>query len=393
MRLRFLLAALCGVNTWVSAQTPPAVTAVAAATAAAPLARDLREDVQQLTVTVKNMAGTDVTGAMTLTTYRPAGEGPFPLVVMNHGRAVAERRAQQGRQRYEPLARYLVSKGFAVMVPTRLGYGDTYGHFDPEAAGRCASLQIDSMSQATSDQVLAAVAHARTLPWVDATRWVVMGQSVGGLAAVAVAWRNPPGLVAAINLAGGAGGNPESRPGDPCSPQVTEALWRRKAADASVPMLWLYWANDRYWGAEWPQRWARAWQDGGGRVEFHQLPAIGADGHSGMSLDMDRWVPIVEAYLARAGFAQSGVVARPAATDFAALDDIDKLPAGRNARISYQTRFLAAKPPRAFALGSDGNFGWATGDWAAGRALGFCQSARGLACKLYALDDTVVWAP
>ena len=386
MRLALLIAALWGAITLAHAQgaAPP------------PWALDLREEVQQIPVTVTSGYGLQVSGPLTLTSYRPAGVGPFPLVVMSHGRGIAERRAQPGRQRYEPLVRYLVSKGFAVFVPTRLGYGDTYGRFDPENAGSCNALRVEAASLAASEQVLATVAHARSLPWVDASRWVAIGQSVGGLATVAVAWRHPEGLVAAINFAGGSGGNPELRPGDPCSPQVTESLWRSKARDARVTMLWVYWSNDRYWGADWPQRWARAWQDGGGALEFHQLPAVGAvgaDGHAGLSRDMNGWVPLVEAYLAKAGFVQPGVVVRPPANAYAALDDLDKLPANQGGREVYQSRFLAAKTPRAFAIGPGGVAGWATGDWAMGRALGFCQSTRGVTCKLYAVDEDVVWVP
>jgi dienelactone hydrolase len=361
----------------------------------AAFALDLRELVEQLPVTVKSTVGSDVSGTITLTSYRPAGDGPFPLVVMNHGRAIAEKRAQQGRQRFEPLARYLVSKGFAVIVPTRLGYGDSYGQSDPEAGGACNSLRVEGMSMTTSDQTLAAVAHARTLPWVDASRWVAIGQSVGGLAAVALAWRQPEGLVAVINFAGGSGGNPDLRPGNPCSPQAIEALWRSKAAASAqspVSMLWIYWANDLFWGPEWPQRWARAWKEGGGALEFHQLPAVGADGHSGMSIDMDRWVPLVEAQLARVGFTQPGWVPKPPATGVA-VADVAQVPVAANGRNLYLNRFLAAKSPRAFAVGPGGASGWATGDWAMGRALGFCQSARGIVCKLYAVDDEVVWQP
>ena len=132
---------------------------------------------------------------------------------MSHGRATTERRAQQARQRFEPLARYLVSMGFVVLVPTRVGYGDTYGDFDPEDHGGCNAMRVEPVATAASDQVIAALSFARTLPYVDASRWVAMGQSVGGLTTVAVAWRNPPGLVGAINFAGGSGGDPERRPG------------------------------------------------------------------------------------------------------------------------------------------------------------------------------------
>jgi dienelactone hydrolase len=384
MRQR-LLALLWGlVAACAAAQTVPP---------AEPMARDLHEDLQRLTVTVKDLYGREETRQIPLTTFRPAGDGPFPLVVMNHGRAVTDKRALQGRQRFEPLARYLVSKGFAVFVPTRVGYGDSYGDFDPDNTGNCESLRPQAAAQAASDQVLATVAYAKTLPWVDATRWVVMGQSVGGFTTMAVAARHPPGLVAAVNFAGGAGGNPDTRPGNPCSPTALARLWQDQAAGAQVGMLWLYWSNDRYWGADWPRRWAQAWRDGGGQLDFQQLPSAGKDGHQGMNIDMDHWVPLVEAYLAKAGFTQPGLVARPPASGFAQVDEADKVPTTAVGRDNFYRRFLAAPKPRAFAVGAGGAVGFATGDWAPGRALGYCQARRGDPCKLYAVDDDVVWVP
>ncbi len=367
--------------------------AAQAVPAAEPMAVDLREDLQRLAVTVKDMYGREETRQIPLTTFRPPGDGPFPLVVVNHGRAVTDRRALQGRQRFEPLARYLVSKGFAVFVPTRVGYGDTYGDFDPETTGNCDQMRVQPAAQAAADQVLATVQYAKTLPWVDTARWVVVGQSVGGLTTLAVASRNPPGLLAAVNFSGGIGGNPETRPANPCGPTVLAWLWRGQAATARLPVLWIYWRNDLYWGPDWPRRWADAWTDGGGTLDFQQLPAVGADGHAGVLIDMDSWVPLVEAHLAKAGFTQSGLVPRPPASDFAKLDEIDKVPLPAAARDGFYPRFLAAKRPRALAIGPGGAVGVASGDWALGRALGFCQARRGLPCKLYAVDDDVVWTP
>ena len=375
--LVILLAALCG--SVAAAEPPPAA--------------DLREEQLRLPVTVQDLFGRRETRTITVTTFRPPGDGPFPLLVLNHGRATQDRRAGQGRQRFEPQARYLVSLGFAVFVPTRVGYGDTYGAFDPEYPGNCGNMRPAAAAQAASDQVLATVAHARSLPWVDASRWVVMGTSLGGFTTLAVAARNPPGLVAAINFAGGHGGRPDSNPGDSCDQVTLARLWKDQASTARLATLWLYWQNDRYWGADWPQRWVQAWREGGGQAEFHQLPAAGKDGHAGLAIDMDHWVPIVEAYLARAGFTRSGVVPRPAATDFAALDEVDKVPVSPVNRDNLYRRFLAAKAPRAFAIGPRDAVGFASGDWALGRALGFCQARRGAACKLYAVDNDVVWAP
>jgi dienelactone hydrolase len=274
-------------------------------------AQDLHEQVLRLPVTVKNIFGREESRNIALTVFKPVGMGPFPLVIMSHGRATANRRAQQGRQRFEPLARYLVGQGFVVMVPTRVGYGDTYGDFDPEDHGGCSVMRVEPVSIAASDQVLAALQFARTLPYVNASRWVAIGQSVGGLTTVAVASRNPPGLMGAINFSGGTGGDPQNRPGQPCSPVQIERLWRASAATTQVPMLWLYWANDKYWGAETPKRWHQAFVDGGGKAELHTLPAAGTDGHAGLRIDMSTWVPLVEAYLARIGFTQGGVPRPP----------------------------------------------------------------------------------
>ena len=84
---------------------------------------------------------------------------------------------------------------------------------------------------------------------------------------------------------------------------------------------------------------------------MHTLPAAGNDGHNGVNIDMNRWVPIVETYLARIGFSHSGVIARPPATHHARLDDVAKVPTSQNNRDGAYKRFLDAKLPRAFALG------------------------------------------
>lgn len=365
---------------------------VATAQTEVPPLRDLREETRQISVTVKDLYSRQETRQIPVTIFRPQGDGPFPLVVMNHGRAVTDKRAAQGVQRFEHLSRYLVGKGFVVLLPTRVGYAQTYGDFDPEASGECRSLRVEPMAIAASDQVLATLEFARTLPFVDATRWLVMGQSVGGLAAVATVGRQPAGLVGAVNFSGGVGGDPEKNPGNPCSSQQVARVFGSFAKGAKVSMLWLYWQNDLYWGTGMPRRWHEAWAAGGGLAEFQSLPPVGQDGHSGVSADMDHWVPLVDDYLARLGFGKPGVITRPPASAFAKVDEADKLPANQATRDGVYRKFLASKTPRAFALGPNNASGWAGGDWAMGRALGFC-ARRGEACKLYAVDDDVVWVP
>ena len=352
------------------------------------LAQDLREEVLRFEATVKDVFGRQETKPVPVTVYRPQGDGPFPLFVLNHGRAVEAKRAQQGRYRPEPLARYLGAKGFVVMVPNRIGYWETYGGFDPEYSG-CRS--IEPMSMAASDQVLATVSFARTLPYVDSSRWLVGGISVGGLTSVATVGRAPEGLLGGINFSGGTGGNPDNHPGKPCNPYATTQYWGSIAKNAKVPMVWLYWENDKFWGPDIPKQWFQAWQDSGGQAQFAGLVAVGEDGHAGINLDMDHWLPVIDQFLQNLGFDAPAIVQTPSPSGFAAIADAGVVPVGASGKVAY-AKFLEMPVPRAFAVSSKGGFGFARGDYATGRALGNCQRF-GNPCKLYAVGEDVVYKP
>jgi len=363
----------------------------AQSTAPAPevFAQDMREEIVRISATVKDMYNRQETRPVPITIYRPAGDGPFPLFVLNHGRPTTERRAAQGRFRPESAARYLVAKGFVVLVPMRIGYWETLGNFDPEESGGCSDKRIEPMSIAASDQVLATVEFAKTLPYVDASRWLVGGISVGGLTSIATVGRNPPGLLGGINFSGGTGGHPVKTPGHPCGPHRVESYWGGLAKKSTVPMLWLYWQNDKYWGAEIPKEWHKAWVDGGGKADFKSFPPAGEDGHAGLTIDMNAWLPVVDEFLNILGFTQPAIVTKPPASSYAELADVSKVPSV-SAKTSGYARFLEAKQPRAFAVGDRGGWGSASGDYAMGKALGNCQRY-GQVCRLYAVDNEVVW--
>ena len=390
MRLRWLgLWTLALAGSMALAQPTPAPAAAPAPV----LAKDLRESVHEIDVSVQDLYGRREQRRIPLTVFRPSGTGPFPVLVLNHGRAgTAAERAQPPRIRFEQQARYFAGKGLAVIVPTRVGYGQTQiDSFDPESNGGCGQAQIGPMSQAASEQVLAAIEWARGQPDLDAQRWWVAGISVGGLTSVATVMRAPAGLQGGINFSGGTGGSPKERPGQPCGVVQVAQYWQAHAAKARVPMLWLYWENDLYWGAEHPRRWHQAYTAGGGQAEWAQLGPISGDGHLGFARDMDRWIPLVDAFLARAGLTQSALPPVPPPSGFASLDDVERLPGvGPSGRDLYR-RFLSSAKPRAFAIGPSGQSGFATGDWAVGKALGFCQARTGVRCQLYAVDDQVVW--
>jgi dienelactone hydrolase len=236
-------AALAALAVWVCCDTAwsqPAAPAVSAdGSAAAPLAAELHETVVTLPVTVQPMFDDARTGDMLLTHFKPDGDGPFPAVVMQHGRSVTDR-ANPGRFRFLNIARYWQRRGVAVFVPTRLGYGDTGLSPDPEETGPCNNKRYGPAAEATAVQTLAAIEFARQQPWVDKNKVIVMGQSVGGLATVVAMGKAHSAVVAGINFAGGAGGDPIARRGDPCSASEIGRLFANAAKSNAgrTPMLW-----------------------------------------------------------------------------------------------------------------------------------------------------------
>jgi hypothetical protein len=75
-------------------------------------------------------------------------------------------------------------------------------------------------------------------------------------------------------------------------------LMARYGATTHMPGLWLYARNDRYWGAEWPRAWFRAYAHDIGNDEFVLTdPVPGSDGHQLLARGMRLWTPPVGRFL------------------------------------------------------------------------------------------------
>jgi dienelactone hydrolase len=264
------------------------------------------EEVLELPVSATNMYGMVVSQPIKLTVFRDDERLRSPFLVLNHGRpAKAADFVKLGRVRYSDNARYFVSKGFAVFVPTRLGYGETGGE-DMEYSGGCTSKNYPPAYEAAAQQSLKVVEYARSRPYVNPERGLLVGQSMGGATTVALAAKNPPGVVAAVNFAGGGGGDPAGRPAVPCRSDLMQKLFASYGATARVPVLWLYSENDKYWGAKLPQQWFSAFTKAGGVGEFGQLPALpaalGDDGHASFTRNPSAWRQPFEDFIRKNGF-------------------------------------------------------------------------------------------
>jgi dienelactone hydrolase len=261
----------------------------------------LVEEVIDVPVRVETPSGQAVHHTIKVTVFRDDTREKAPYLVLNHGRPLSSEFAKMKRQRYADNSRYFVARGFVVLIPTRVGYGDTGGP-DVEYSGPCEDKNYPPGYAASADQTSAVLRAAAALSYVDLSRGLVVGQSFGGMTALTLSTRPLPGLVGAVNFAGGGGGNPVKRPESPCGLERLNALYEAYGAASKVPVLWLYSENDRHWGATLPKAWFASFVKAGGKASFVQLPAHQANGHGSFSANPSAWHPAFEAFIRQLGF-------------------------------------------------------------------------------------------
>jgi len=131
--------------------------------------------------------------------YKPDGDGPFPVVVYNHGTRDGRERASSP---FPHVGKMLTRAGYVVLVPERRGYGNSDGEIWRQEVGSDQSRLIPRLQAETGD-VLAGIEYLRTLSYVDTKRLAVMGWSFGGVVTMLAATRGTE-FLAAVDQAGGA---------------------------------------------------------------------------------------------------------------------------------------------------------------------------------------------
>jgi len=240
------------------------------------------------------------------TEYRPAGSGPFPLVLINHGmpRNATERLDVTGRYREQSLE--FVRRGFVVINPVRRGYGKTGGAFT-EGNVHCADPGYTASGLETARDILAVIDYARTRTDIDSRRILLVGQSAGGYGALAAASLQIEGVRGVISFAGGRGSRGAN---DVCAEdQLVESLGHY-AATTRVPTLWLYAQNDLYFGPDLVRRMVERWRAGGGRVDYRPQPAYADDGHGFFSApqNIPVWSRALDSFLGLTGLSPGPAV-------------------------------------------------------------------------------------
>ena len=125
---------------------------------------------------------------------------------------------------------------------------------------------------------------------------IVVGQSAGGWAAIALSSRNLPSVKAIIAFAAGRGGRVGGKPNNNCAPDKLVAATADFGRTAHTPMLYI--ENDTYFGPALSGQMHQAYTRAGGSAEYHLLPPFGSNGHflidSADSIPL--WAPLVSRF-------------------------------------------------------------------------------------------------
>jgi dienelactone hydrolase len=224
--------------------------------------------------------------------FRPPGDGPFPLALIAHATTQnVLRRAQMPQPEYRALAAWLVGRGFAVLVPERLGHGATGGKY-LEDQGGCDDADYAKSGRATADEIAAAAGSVRKQSFIRPGAMVVIGHSAGAWGALVLANEDPKDIAAIIAFAPGRGGRANDFPNQVCAPQTLISVAAEFGKTARVKVTWLVAANDSYFSPALSRQLADAFRNAGGQVDFRALPAYGSEGH---------WLPETEGGVKLAG--------------------------------------------------------------------------------------------
>ena len=281
--------------------------------------------------------------------------GKHPLVVLTHGTSDKE----EEREHVTPWgqlgqAMWFARRGYVAIVVARRGYGRSGGQRDGTNGG-CNQRggSFEQAGEASADDLRAVIKFARTLPEVDGETAVSIGISTGGFAQVALSADPPKELKAAINFAGGRGGDGHEHN---CNLNdliaAFGAFGRGAKKHGDLPMLWIYAENDHWFTPAMARQFEAAYDKGGGAEQFVLAPPDRDEGHHLYS-HISAWSGTVEAFLKAHNLLPLGDQLLPAPQPPKSPPPPDGLPdAGKEA----WGRYLLGAPYKAFA--TNGQAGW-----------------------------------
>jgi dienelactone hydrolase len=227
---------------------------------------------------------------------------------MNHGVLMNQReRGFFPLVEFRDAAMWFARRGYMVVAPSGTGYGAA-ALDDPERGlyslffskvGRCDRPNFRDAGHAVALIDKWIIEYMTDQKLIVPDNIIVVGQSAGGWAAIALSSENLPGVRAIVAFAAGRGGRVGGKPNNNCAPDQLVAQVGEFGRTARTPMLWIYIENDTFFGPELSRRMHEAYTGAGGNAEYHLLPPFGSDGHFLVSSrdSLPLWTPLVGAFL------------------------------------------------------------------------------------------------
>ena len=207
---------------------------------------------------------------------KPKGvEGRLPVALLLHGKdvlgsAMGDIRPSIGAGQ----ARDLADRGWMAVSFTRRGFGRSDGPFPVIAT--CAAPKLDDQFTSDAGEAAAVIEALRQRHDADLNRILAIGVSAGGAAALALAARNPPGLVGIVNVSGGLTMANCTEKSEPALVAAVTML----AGKSKAPQLWIYADNDELFPAALVNKMHEAALGTGADVRRVSLPKLEPRGHN-----------------------------------------------------------------------------------------------------------------
>lgn len=228
------------------------------------------------------------------TLYKPAGDGPFPVAIYNHGSTSAGKLPLGFTENPRKLGEYLKERGIALLAPMRRGRGKSGGEYQERYT--CSESGIRAGIAYASESLHAVVEYLQRQSWADTEKMLISGHSRGGILSVRYAADHPGLFLGVINFSGGWVGDRCRRLGR----KPNAMLFSEAGAKSKQPNLFLYGDNDSFYSDASIESFAEAFETSGGKVRFELFPmSDGANGHALYYDNWNLWTPLVDELLTR----------------------------------------------------------------------------------------------
>ena len=215
------------------------------------------------------------------------------------------------RGEFRDAAKWFAKRGYLVVAPVGTGYGAAaidipeHGLYGPffSKVGKCSNPNFRAPGLAVAQVDLWIIDYMTAEKRIVPKDVIVVGQSAGGWASIALSSLNPPQVKAIITFAAGRGGRVDGKPNNNCAPDKLVEATGEFGRTSRVPMLWIYIENDTFFGAALSKRMHEAFTAAGGKAEYHLVPPFGNDGHFfiGSPDAIPIWSPLVTKFLDEQG--------------------------------------------------------------------------------------------